>query len=69
MPLYEFECAKGHELEKRFPSYQAMIKWMNDDGKCPKCGRDVVMKVSKVSVKFKGEGWTGKGGNNERDKV
>ena len=61
MPHYEFICPKKHETERRFVTYQAMVKWMNDDGKCPVCGLPLVKKVSQVSVKFKGEGWTGKG--------
>ena len=61
MPHYEFICAKGHETERRFVSYQAMVKWMSEDGKCPTCGLPVIKKVSGVAVKFKGEGWTGKG--------
>ena len=61
MPLYEFVCPKGHEFERRFVTYQAMVKWMYEDGKCPVCGLPLVKRVSQVSVKFKGEGWTGKG--------
>jgi predicted nucleic acid-binding Zn ribbon protein len=61
MPHYEFICAKGHEIEKRFSSYQAMMDWMNLVGLCPICGLSLVKKISQVSVKFKGEGWTGKG--------
>jgi predicted nucleic acid-binding Zn ribbon protein len=60
MPHYEFICPKKHETERRFVTYQAMVKWMNDDGKCPVCGLPLVKKVSQVSVKFKGDGWTRK---------
>ena len=38
MPIYELECSKGHQFEEPFKNYQALLDFLNTDGKCPKCG-------------------------------
>jgi putative FmdB family regulatory protein len=51
MPLYEYECEKGHRFEK--------IQKFSDPPleKCPTCGSPVQKLISSPAIQFKGTGW------------
>lgn len=53
MPIYEYECAKCHEITE-------VMQKMSDPGpaKCPVCGGTKLQRVmSQTSFQLKGEGW------------
>jgi putative FmdB family regulatory protein len=51
LPLYEYNCAKGHRFEK-IESFSAPEKQ-----KCPKCGAKAERALSAPAIQFKGSGW------------
>ena len=51
MPLYEYECSKGHRFEK-IESYSAKTVQ-----KCPKCGARAKRLIAAPAIQFKGSGW------------
>jgi putative FmdB family regulatory protein len=51
VPLYEYECAKGHRFEKIEKFSASPVK------KCPVCGGKAQRQISASSVQFKGSGW------------
>ncbi|HTV60270.1 MAG TPA: zinc ribbon domain-containing protein [Verrucomicrobiae bacterium] len=51
MPLYEYECSKGHRFEK-IESYSAKTVQ-----KCPKCGARAERLLAAPAIQFKGSGW------------
>ena len=51
MPMYEYQCPKGHRFEKIEKFSAAPIQ------KCPQCGAKAERQISRSAVKFKGSGW------------
>ena len=51
MPMYEYECAKGHRFEKIEKFSATLVK------KCPVCGGKAERQISQSAVQFKGSGW------------
>lgn len=51
MPMYEYECAKGHRFEK-LEKFSA-----SPSRKCPTCGAKAARQISASSMQFKGSGW------------
>lgn len=51
MPLYEYECAKGHRFEKIEPVTAKTVQ------KCPKCGARAERLLAAPAIQFKGSGW------------
>jgi len=51
LPLYEYECSKGHRFEK-IESYSAKTVQ-----KCPKCGARAKRLITAPAIQFKGSGW------------
>lgn len=51
MPLYEYECEKGHRFE--------VIRKFSDPpvDTCPTCGTAVRKLMSSPAIQFKGSGW------------
>jgi putative FmdB family regulatory protein len=52
MPIYEYQCAKCHELCEVLQ--KAKDKPLE---KCPKCGGPMVKRISSPAIQFKGNGW------------
>ena len=50
MPLYEYICKCGHELDK-------IVAYDTPNPKCPKCGTKMKKKLSKGNFHLKGGGW------------
>jgi putative FmdB family regulatory protein len=50
MPVYEFECPKGHVTEE-------LVQMGTDSVKCPKCRKKAVKIMSLCSFDLKGGGW------------
>jgi putative FmdB family regulatory protein len=51
VPMYEYECAKGHRFEKIEKFSASLVK------KCPTCGAKSERQISASSMQFKGSGW------------
>lgn len=51
MPLYEYECSKGHRFEKIEPVTAKTVQ------KCPKCGARAERLLAAPAIQFKGSGW------------
>ena len=51
VPMYEYECAKGHRFEKIEKFTASLVR------KCPTCGAKAERQISKSSMQFKGSGW------------
>ena len=51
MPMYEYQCLKGHRFEKIEKFTAAPVQ------KCPQCGAKAERQISRSAVKFKGSGW------------
>jgi putative FmdB family regulatory protein len=51
VPMYEYECAKGHRFEKIEKFSATLVK------KCPVCGGRAERQISASAVQFKGSGW------------
>ena len=51
MPLYEYECTKGHRFEKIEPYTAKTVQ------KCPKCGAKAERLLAAPAIQFKGSGW------------
>jgi putative FmdB family regulatory protein len=51
MPLYEYECAKGHRFEVIQKFSDPLVE------KCPTCGSPVRKLLSSPAFQFKGSGW------------
>ena len=51
MPMYEYQCPKGHRFEKIEKFTAAPVQ------KCPQCGAKAERQISRSAVKFKGSGW------------
>jgi len=51
MPIYEYECSKGHQFEL-MESFSAP-----STRKCPKCGKTAKRLISLASFHLQGSGW------------
>lgn len=51
MPIYEYECDKGHRFEKMQSFSEPPVK------RCPRCNAKAERLLSPPAVIFKGEGW------------
>jgi putative FmdB family regulatory protein len=51
LPLYEYECSKGHRFEKIEPVTAKTVQ------KCPKCGARAERLLAAPAIQFKGSGW------------
>lgn len=51
MPLYEYECSKGHRFEKIESVTAKTVQ------KCPKCGARAERLLAAPAIQFKGSGW------------
>jgi putative FmdB family regulatory protein len=51
MPLYEYECEKGHRFEKIQKFSDPLVE------ACPTCGSPVHKLMSSPAIQFKGSGW------------
>jgi putative FmdB family regulatory protein len=51
MPLYEYECDRGHRFER-------IVKFSDPPlDACPECGAPVHKLMSSPAIQFKGTGW------------
>jgi putative FmdB family regulatory protein len=51
MPLYEYECERGHRFER-------IVKFSDPPiTACPECGAAVHKLMSSPAIQFKGSGW------------
>jgi putative FmdB family regulatory protein len=51
MPLYEYECERGHRFER-------IVKFSDPPIEvCPECGASVHKLMSSPAIQFKGTGW------------
>ncbi len=51
MPLYEYECDRGHRFER-------IVKFSDPPiDTCPECGAPVHKLMSSPAIQFKGTGW------------
>ena len=51
MPLYEYECERGHRFER-------IVKFSDPPiDVCPECGSAVHKLMSSPAIQFKGSGW------------
>ena len=51
MPLYEYECDRGHRFER-------IVKFSDPPLEaCPECGAPVHKLMSSPAIQFKGTGW------------
>ena len=53
MPLYEYVCPDGHEVERLLPMGRA-----DDPGPCPECDGELRRRFSRVAVKLQGWGFS-----------
>ena len=53
MPLYEYVCPDGHEVERLLPMSRS-----DDPGPCPKCDGELRRRFSRVAVKLQGWGFS-----------
>lgn len=53
MPLYEYVCADGHEVERLLPMERS-----GDPGPCPDCAEPLRRRFSRVAVKLQGWGFS-----------
>ena len=53
MPLYEFRCPSGHDVEKFYRS----IGSAPPEEKCPECGITAERRISAAGLVFKGSGF------------
>jgi putative FmdB family regulatory protein len=51
MPLYEYECDRGHRFERIVKFSDPPIET------CPECGATVHKLMSSPAIQFKGSGW------------
>ena len=63
MPIYEYECAEGHVTEMIIPRASIADGLLMHGPVCKTCGKPLIKRKtfpSRMSVSFKGDGWTGK---------
>ena len=53
MPLYEYVCPDGHEVERLLP-----MRRSDDPGPCPECDGELRRRFSRVAVKLQGWGFS-----------
>ena len=62
MPVYEFECAKGHITEELVPMGTKHTK-------CTKCNKKAKKILSACTFELKGGGWYADGYSSTRPKI
>jgi len=53
VPLYEYVCPDGHEVERLLPMARS-----DDPGPCPECDAALRRRFSRVAVKLQGWGFS-----------